>query len=203
MLLKYVIYVRILDLTTIFRESLFQICLCNFSWIVDIKLIEDGLQSIFREEFVYINSSCNKLTIIYPFVLCEIKIFNDALNFFLTKTHARIFDCLLKLWDFKESTTICINFFELFLEFLYLISFKMLDKYINCCLLQKWLSSVGIHSSQNFSVHFLLISYRHRLDKTLVFNNVKPWMMQSINCRNSSFWINCYHFLDQILALRA
>ena len=158
MFLKNVINVRVFNFTTILWESLLQVCLGDFSRIVNIKLVKYRSQSFITQILININGRCDEFTIINSFVFSEIQFFYDVIDFFLTQIHIRVLYDFFQFFDLQKSTTICVYLFKFCLKLLNLIGFEMFDKDIYCCLLKKRLTSVGLHSLKNFFVHFNLFS---------------------------------------------
>lgn len=87
MLLKNVIDVCIGYFTAVLRERLLHVSLCDLAGVVNVKLVEYGLQSLFREVLRYINRCCDELTVVDSFVFGEVKLPDNVIDFFLTEVH--------------------------------------------------------------------------------------------------------------------
>lgn len=137
MLLEDIVDVSIRYFATIFCKRLLHVFLRDLARIINVKLVENGLQSLFCHVLRNVNRCSNKLAIVNSFVLGEVKLPDNVIDFFLPKVHLRILDYLLELLDFKEATVIRIDLFEFLLERLYLVCLEMLNKDVNSCFLKE------------------------------------------------------------------
>ena len=79
----------------------------------------------------------------------------------------------------------------------------MLDEYVDSCLFEQRLTSVGLHPLDYLLVYFLLLNLGELPRNTFFIQYIEPRVFQSAQCINSLGRVHNYHLANQVLAFLA
>ena len=186
------------DFSAELAEGVFDVLGSDFARTVDIKGLENGLESLLSKVFLHVDRCCHELGVVDLVVAVEVHLMDYLFDFLGTQVQIRFFDGVGQLPLSYVAAFVLIQLFEFLLENRQVFLIQVLGQKVDRGLLQKRYALVVLQFAHGLNRERLTIPMVVFMSMLGLFD---PRVLDCLHDRDSLFRVYDQHFPQKILAI--